>query len=150
MPNRWATASPEEFMSRRPTSSGQFWLDIGVLSLLSRKSFGRVVSLHGVFQDSENTSVMLSLASLGDIFSWSGTPPRPGLQREAVMEPTVAQSITTLRGGASSSGTGVEGERYVRRGRRGERLHSVPNVNLTSPFVEVFCFDSCPPAAVLT
>ena len=33
----------------------------------------------------------------------------------------------------------------MRRGRRGERLHSVVGVNLTSLLVEVLCFDSCPP-----
>jgi len=97
MPNRWVRSGPQEFKEHYPQASEQPWCDIGLVQLLNGRKFPCVCRLLGVFRDSENTYVMTSLATEGDLFAWCDLEPRPGLAREKTMLPLVAQIFSGVR-----------------------------------------------------
>mmetsp|Transcript_81192 Transcript_81192/g.161002 ORF Transcript_81192/g.161002 Transcript_81192/m.161002 type:complete len:376 (-) Transcript_81192:328-1455(-) len=97
MPNRWVTTGPAVFNDRYPQQAERPWQDIGLLRLLNRASFPYCCKFMGLYRDAKNTYVLTSLATHGDLFSWSHTAPKPGAAREAVMQPIAVQVFTAVR-----------------------------------------------------
>jgi serine/threonine protein kinase len=96
MPRWWVTDGPKEFRHKRPISSEQPWLDIAIVKQLNELSYPYVCKYHGVLRDDENTYVVSSLATDGDLFTWSGFETCPGQEREAVMLPIVRQILDAV------------------------------------------------------
>jgi len=51
----------------------------------------------GLYRDAKNTYVLTSLATRGDLFSWSHTAPKPGAVREALIQPIAVQVFVAVR-----------------------------------------------------
>jgi serine/threonine protein kinase len=97
MPNRWVTAGPVAFKERHPKQAERPWQDIGLLCLLNRASFPYCCKFMGLYRDTKNTYVLTSLATCGDLFSWSHAAPEPGAAREALMQPITVQVFAAVR-----------------------------------------------------
>lgn len=97
MPTRWVRSGPEQFNEHYPRASERPWFDLGVTRLLNERGFPHVCTLHGVYRDEENTFVMMSLASDGDLFSWCDNKKGAGPEREAVMRPILKQVFEAIQ-----------------------------------------------------
>lgn len=96
MPNRWITGSAEEFAKKYPRSSERPWFDIGLVTYLHGRGFPYVCEALGVYQDPENTYVVTSLASEGDLFAWCDRLKGYGKAREAAIRPVARQSMSAI------------------------------------------------------
>jgi len=97
MPNNWIMTGPKTFRARQPEESEQPWQDIGLLELLNRASFPYCVQLKSMFRDAEFTYVVASLATRGDLFTWSREAPKPGANREELMRPIAVQVCAAVQ-----------------------------------------------------
>lgn len=97
MPSRWVTAGPEEFSKQYPSASERPWFDVGLVRYLNRLRFPFVCDLFAIFSDHENTYVVTSLATEGDLFAWCEREPKPGSKREVTMVPLVTQIFAAVR-----------------------------------------------------
>jgi len=97
MPRRWTLTSPKSFDQYHPQSVERPWQDLGLLKKLNDIRFPYVCDLLGLYVDSESTFVVTSLASRGDLFSWSFRTPGPGPDREACIQPVFAQLCHAVR-----------------------------------------------------
>eukprot|EP00425_Heterocapsa_triquetra_P002792 CAMPEP_0195055252 /NCGR_PEP_ID=MMETSP0448-20130528/3955_1 /TAXON_ID=66468 /ORGANISM="Heterocapsa triquestra, Strain CCMP 448" /LENGTH=390 /DNA_ID=CAMNT_0040084879 /DNA_START=66 /DNA_END=1238 /DNA_ORIENTATION=- len=97
MPTRWVKANPKEFNLKYPTSSEQPWYDMALVRELNTLGCPYVCDLIGVFRDHEETFVVSSLCTEGDLFGWCDQEPAPGKEREALMPPIVSQMFTAVR-----------------------------------------------------
>jgi len=97
MPNRWVRRGPQDFKEQYPTASERPWYDLAIVRHLNKLNFPYVCDLLGVFRDQENSFVVTSLATEGDLFAWCDHDPRPGKGREAMMLPLVAQIFSAIR-----------------------------------------------------
>mmetsp|Transcript_30929 Transcript_30929/g.103083 ORF Transcript_30929/g.103083 Transcript_30929/m.103083 type:complete len:483 (-) Transcript_30929:153-1601(-) len=93
MPKRWIGLGPKDFGERHPDAFELPWVDIGILKWLNDLRFPFVCSLHGVFEDAISMYVVSSLATNGDLFSWTFGLPGVGREREAMIRPLVAQAL---------------------------------------------------------
>merc|ERR1719221_375582 len=97
MPNKWVRSGPDRFKEYYPNTGEQPWNDLGLLKSLNRMDFPYVCDLLGVFRDSQNMYVVTSLATEGDLFSWCFLGPKPGREREALMQPIVSQLFSAVK-----------------------------------------------------
>jgi len=97
MPNKWVRGGPAEFQQMYPNASERPWVDIALVMHLNTLSFPFVCEQRGVFRDEENTYVVSSLASEGDLFGWCEREPFPGKAREDKMRPLAAQAFSAVR-----------------------------------------------------
>merc|ERR1712032_7874 len=97
MPNSWVTTGPSTFKALHPQQAERPWQDIALLRLLNRASFPYCCKLMGLYRDAKNTYVLTSLATNGDLFSWSLAAPKPGAAREVLMQPIAVQVFTAVR-----------------------------------------------------
>lgn len=91
MPTRWVRTGPREFTSQYPRASERPWFDFACTTLLNQRGFPYVNFLHGIYRDEENTFVVMSLASDGDLFKWCDNKIMPGPKREILMRPILRQ-----------------------------------------------------------
>mmetsp|Transcript_837 Transcript_837/g.2101 ORF Transcript_837/g.2101 Transcript_837/m.2101 type:complete len:404 (-) Transcript_837:360-1571(-) len=97
MPCRWMRKGPQEFKEQFPNASEQPWSDLGFVHELNRRQYPYSVQLHGVFRDETHSYVVSGFAADGDLFSWCDRDPKPGPEREAVMQPLVVQMFSAVR-----------------------------------------------------
>jgi len=99
MPTSWVRAGPKDFREQYPTASEQPWFDMGVVSYLNDIGFPYVCKLGGVFRSSDETFVVSSFCTEGDLFSWCDRDsiPPTSINRERVMMPLVTQMIAAIR-----------------------------------------------------
>mmetsp|Transcript_16415 Transcript_16415/g.41770 ORF Transcript_16415/g.41770 Transcript_16415/m.41770 type:complete len:427 (-) Transcript_16415:194-1474(-) len=99
MPNKWVRNGPKEFAEQYPTASEKPWGDIGLLRKLNTVGFPYVCDLAGVYRSNEETFVVTSFCTEGDLFAWCDREnvPRPGRDREKTMLPIVTQIFTAVR-----------------------------------------------------
>mmetsp|Transcript_33066 Transcript_33066/g.71979 ORF Transcript_33066/g.71979 Transcript_33066/m.71979 type:complete len:514 (-) Transcript_33066:93-1634(-) len=98
MPNEWVRGSHEEFMEAHPEETECPWTDIGCVQFLNDINYPYACQLYGVYRDSVNTYVLSSFASEGDLLAWACKQPQaPGMAREALMRPLLAQVARALR-----------------------------------------------------
>jgi len=97
MPTRWVRLTPEDFRDNCANASEKPWHDLGVMRELNKIGYPFVCKLLDVFRDQENTYVVTSLATRGDLFCWCDCDPKPGRAREEAMKPIVAQIATGVR-----------------------------------------------------
>lgn len=97
MPTTWVTAGPSQFKEAYPRSSELPWTDIGIVGHLNSIKYPYVCDLIGVYRDHQNTYVVNSLATEGDLFGWCEDEPLPGPQREAKMLPLAKQIFAAVR-----------------------------------------------------
>jgi len=96
MPLHWMQRSAKDFEREHPTSVEKPWKDLGILRELNQINFPYACELLGVFVDDESVHVATSLASLGDLFSFTFAAPGHGREREVWMRPLVAQTIAAV------------------------------------------------------
>mmetsp|Transcript_127426 Transcript_127426/g.271675 ORF Transcript_127426/g.271675 Transcript_127426/m.271675 type:complete len:466 (-) Transcript_127426:136-1533(-) len=96
MPNWWVTHGAGEFRRVHPKATEQPWFDLGLLKSLNRAGYPHACQLLGIFCDKENTYVVTSLATEGDLFSWCFREPGPSREREAAMLPLAKQIISAV------------------------------------------------------
>jgi len=97
MPTRWVRLTPEDFRDNCANASEKPWHDLGVMRELNKIGYPFVCKLLDVFRDQENTYVVTSLATRGDLFCWCDCDPKPGRAREEAMKPIVGQIATGVR-----------------------------------------------------
>jgi len=97
MPTRWVKTGPKEFASQYPQASERPWVDMGIVKHLNGHGYPFVCELLGVFIDKEESFVVTSFCTEGDLFSWCDRDTPPGKQREQVMAPIVAQIFNAVR-----------------------------------------------------
>jgi len=99
MPTKWVCKDAQEFEKRYPSSSERPWGDIGMLRKLNTLRFPFVCTLHKVFRSSDETFVVSSFCTEGDLFGWCNqdTLPPPGKKREKLMVPICAQIFLAVR-----------------------------------------------------
>mmetsp|Transcript_79475 Transcript_79475/g.199791 ORF Transcript_79475/g.199791 Transcript_79475/m.199791 type:complete len:405 (-) Transcript_79475:353-1567(-) len=99
MPTKWVRSGPKEFADQYPTASERPWGDIGLLRKLNTVGFPFVCDLGGVFRSNDETFVVTSFCTEGDLFAWCDRDnvPRPGRDREKHMLPIVTQILTAVR-----------------------------------------------------
>lgn len=97
MPNSWVKSGPEEFMAEQGGANERPWFDISVLRFLNRVSYVYAVDFKGVFQDEEDTYVVTSFATQGDMFTWCDVAPRPGPLREQAIQPLFQQVASAVK-----------------------------------------------------
>jgi serine/threonine protein kinase len=94
MPNSWIRNSHAEFETEHPNETELPWQDVGCNRYLNEVGFPYSCELLGVHRDSEYTHVITSLATEGDLFTWSTEVPMPpGLDRERVVKPIARQVL---------------------------------------------------------
>jgi serine/threonine protein kinase len=97
MPNTWVTSGPREFRRQFPASVEQPWRDLGIVKHLNKLGYAYVCELLGIFADVEVTYVVTSLATGGDLFSWTLDAPCPGMQREELMLPIAVEVFSAVQ-----------------------------------------------------
>jgi serine/threonine protein kinase len=100
MPNWWFRSCHSEFVLEHPAETELPWTDIGCVRFLNMVGFEFACSLLGVYRDNENTYVVTSLASEGDLFSWCEVPqnlPAAAVNREALVHPLATQLLKGVR-----------------------------------------------------
>jgi len=98
MPNTWMKKSHKQFMVEHPNEMERPWQDLGAMRFLDRFQFPYMCSLQGVYRDQENTYVMTSLASEGDLFEWaSKCGLEPGPERELAVWPLAVQLARAIQ-----------------------------------------------------
>lgn len=99
MPNKWVRTTPKEFNKQYPESAEKPWVDLGLLKHLNALGCPYVCELLGVFRDGQETYVVTSFCTEGDLFAWCSreSVPEPGPEREKQMLPIVVQVLTAVR-----------------------------------------------------
>jgi len=97
MPNKWVRQGPTESSELYPSEAEKPWVDLGLVRHLNSIKYPYVCELLGVFRDNEHTYVASSLATCGDLFSWSIRDPNPGPLREASIFPLAIQIFSAVR-----------------------------------------------------
>jgi hypothetical protein len=97
MPVSWTGTSHADFLKLHPNETELPWEDIGCIRLLNKNNFRYACKLHGVFRSSENTYVVSSLASDGDLFALAEKGDPPGPKREAKMASIVVQICMAMQ-----------------------------------------------------
>uniref|UniRef100_A0A7S0B922 Protein kinase domain-containing protein n=1 Tax=Pyrodinium bahamense TaxID=73915 RepID=A0A7S0B922_9DINO len=87
----WMRSAPDRFAEMYPDENERPWFDVAIVSELRKRSFPYVCDLHGIFSDDRSMYIVTSLATEGDLFSWSFRLPKPGVEREARIQPIAAQ-----------------------------------------------------------
>lgn len=98
MPVAWMMKSPREFAAEHSGESERPWVDIGILRELNKRQFPHVCDLLGIFHDENRTYVVQSLATSGDLYSWTMAAPDFGREREVAMLPIVTQIFEAVGG----------------------------------------------------
>jgi serine/threonine protein kinase len=96
MPNVWMKSGHREFMRSHPTEIERPWIDAGILKYLCEMQFPYVCQLQGVFKSAQETFVVSSLATEGDLFQWTERAPQPGAAREALVRPIAKQILAAV------------------------------------------------------
>lgn len=99
MPNTWVAGSHEDFNRRNPEALVRPWVDMGFLKHLNTVGFSFACEFRGVFRDPEQTFVVTSLCTQGDLHAWCNAESvaPPGKDREKQMLPLVMQLLTAVR-----------------------------------------------------
>jgi len=97
MPTNWIMRDPHEFKQTHSNARERPWFDIGMVQELNNLKFPNVCELMGIYRDDEFTYVVTSLATKGDLFSWSQQAPQPGKSRESQMKPLTHQIFSAVR-----------------------------------------------------
>jgi len=97
MPIAWTCSGPIEFKQEHPTAVEQPWLDAGIASYLHSMNYAYLCEPLGIFQDVENTYMVNSYATNGDMCSWVERGPKPGQLREAMLRPVMEQVFDAIR-----------------------------------------------------
>lgn len=93
----WMKLRPRAFEEAFPYENERPWHDVGILSELNRRNFPYACDLRGIFRDDANVYVAMSLATEGDLFSWSSGLPKPGTEREKQLHPIATQVCIAVR-----------------------------------------------------
>mmetsp|Transcript_73601 Transcript_73601/g.204546 ORF Transcript_73601/g.204546 Transcript_73601/m.204546 type:complete len:424 (+) Transcript_73601:220-1491(+) len=91
MPNRWVRNSHTDFVAEHPGETELPWQDIGCIKFLNSQGYDYGCALLGVYRDEEDTYVVTSFASEGDLFSWCEVGVSPGPEREVIVYPLARQ-----------------------------------------------------------
>lgn len=97
MPNSWVKSGPREFMQHYPDSQERPWFDIGIVAYLHEKGYSYLCQPMGVYKDAENTYVLSSYASEGDLFGWMNCKLELGRSRESTLRPMLKQVFDAVR-----------------------------------------------------
>jgi serine/threonine protein kinase len=97
MPNTWIKDSHEEFMKQHPKETEMPWQDIGCTAFLNTANYSNACDLRGVFRDDDNTYVVSTFASDGDLFSVAEEGDTPGPKREDAFAPLVLELLLALK-----------------------------------------------------
>jgi len=97
MPIAWTRSGPMEFKQQHPNAVEQPWLDVCVVGYLHSMNYAYLCEPLGVFQDLENTYVVNSYATNGDMHTWCEGGSKPGFAREAEVRPVVVQIFEAIR-----------------------------------------------------
>lgn len=97
MPNAWVTSGPKAFSKLHPDSTEKPWTDVAVVQHLNMQGQSFVCELVGVFFDQEFSYVVSSLASGGDLFSYSADLQVKGPARETSLSPILVQVFAAVQ-----------------------------------------------------
>lgn len=97
VPNWFLAAGPDEFAKANPDELEEPWRDIAVVATLNALKFPYACDLAGVYRDDSTTYIVSSLATGGDLFSWSVQAPEPGAGREHQMRAIMVQTCSAVR-----------------------------------------------------
>lgn len=97
MPNAWMTSCPTSFARTHPDSTERPWTDVAVVNHLNARGCPFVCELVGVFLDEEHSYVVASLASDGDLFTWSAESQLKGPAREAAVNRLMVQVFMAVQ-----------------------------------------------------
>lgn len=97
MPLHWVGMDPMDFEAKHAGAQEKPWQDMGLLNRLNELQYPYVCNLLGVFADAEDMYVATSLASVGDLFSWTFGTPGLGREREAWIWPMASQAFDAIR-----------------------------------------------------
>jgi len=97
MPISWTMQGHDEFLEAHKTEVEMPWVDVGTAQYLSSKDYPFICDIVGVFHTPLETLVVSTLATEGDLFTWSQLVlPDPGPEREEVMRPIAQQVIAAV------------------------------------------------------
>lgn len=97
IPKDWATAGPRAFARIHLAATERPWTDIAVVQHLNSLDCAFACELLGLFVDHDFTYVVSSLASDGDLFTWSSSCPLRGQAREFAVQPFVVQLFAAVQ-----------------------------------------------------
>jgi serine/threonine protein kinase len=97
MPNTWVHDNHDDFMKAYPSEREMPWQDVGCTRYLNSINYKYACTLDGVYRDGENTFVMLSFASGGDLVDLVNRDDAPGPSREAALAPLVVELLSGLK-----------------------------------------------------
>jgi len=97
MPTKWVKTGPKEFFAAYPSASERPWYDMGIVKHLNAYGYPYVCDLIGVFMDKEESFVVTTFCTEGDLFAWCDREPPPGRERERVMLPIIGQVFSAVR-----------------------------------------------------
>merc|ERR1712129_618664 len=97
MPITWTRSGPMEFKQHHPNAVEKPWLDAGIAGYLHSMDYAYLCEPFGIFQDLENTYMVNSYATNGDMYSWCQGGPKPGHAREAKVRPVVEKIFEAIR-----------------------------------------------------
>jgi len=97
MPNSWVKSGPREFLQHYPDSRERPWFDVGIVAYLREKGYGYQCQPMGVYRDAENTYVVNSFASEGDLFGWMHCKLELGHSRESALRPILKQVFDAVQ-----------------------------------------------------
>jgi len=97
IPSSWMCASHMDFCSRNPGESEVPWTDLGCTRFLHSMGYSFLCELHGVFRDEQQTYIVNSFATEGDLHSWCSTGPPIGPKREATIRPVAMQLFRAVQ-----------------------------------------------------
>jgi len=97
MPNSWIQESYAEFFQEHPNEAEMPWVDIGCTRYLNSVGYQFACTLEGVYRSHEETFVMSSFASGGDLFDTTLKGEAVGPKRELAMAPWVLQVLAALQ-----------------------------------------------------
>ncbi|CAE8686359.1 unnamed protein product [Polarella glacialis] len=97
MPNWWVQLGQEDFRKKYPKQVEQPWRDFAMLKELQSHNFPYMCNLVGIFRDQEMTYMVSSLATEGDLFSWSQKQSLDSETRETVARPIATQLLDAVR-----------------------------------------------------
>jgi len=97
MPNWWLKLGPTEFKTAYPHETEFPWRDMSLVLTLNAMRFAHACDFYGVFRDGASTFFVTSLASEGDLFSWSSVAPKPGEVREKQIKTIMIQICSAVK-----------------------------------------------------
>jgi len=97
MPNSWVKSGPREFLQCYPDSRERPWFDVGIVAYLHEKGYSYLCQPMGVYKDAENTYIVSSFASEGDLFGWMDCKLQLGRSRENTLRPILKQVFEAVR-----------------------------------------------------